>query len=367
MTTSTRVRSLIPAFAFAILVSLGTGPPTLRAQARSTADRADSTRNPNQLHLLYVVAMDRQDHQLDRRGILGDSAERALRWLEAQTGRTVRLDRYRGAPDVSFVRLDATDREIRRHEDPVGFVEWQLVERGLLRPGKLYAAYFEGHFDDCAAAAQPPALLGQVALLAIGDPRCGPPLEVSTGVDHWELTLIHEVFHLLGAVAPSSPHADSSGHLLDNTMKDLMTSGSWDPPDLLVDRSQDDYWGHGSSDFVDISLSVFLEPSAPGAELPPAWPLQRLTPLARVPQPQPVSDSEASIGIVNLWDQDAVLYRKDESTGALVFEASLETTHAHYPGSLVGDVWVLTRPRDQAPLAAWVAPAGLSLAIFTKP
>ena len=163
-----RLHSLRPILA---VLALACGPallPRAEAQVRATTDRPDDSTNPHQLHHLYVVSSDRQDHQLDTDGSIAGSARRALAWLNSRAGRTIRLDTFQGSPDVTFVRLNRTDREIRGHDDPVGFVEWQLAVRGLLKPEKIYAAYFEGHFDRYAALLNRRRHKGPCALWAFG-------------------------------------------------------------------------------------------------------------------------------------------------------------------------------------------------------
>jgi hypothetical protein len=95
------------------------------------------------------------------------------------------------------------------------------------------------------------------------------PRSTDTGESTLGLRLIHEVFHTLGAVGEGAPNGDEAfGHITGNS-NDIMAIG--DRSGWEVDAGRDDYWGHGRTEFVDISTSIFLEPMAAGADFPPRW------------------------------------------------------------------------------------------------
>lgn len=351
---------------FSLFMSLILTTCTGIAQERSTVDLYDDLQNEYQLHILYVIPSDGVDHHLDTSGVLADSVDKALDWLYFAGKRAIRLDTFNGKPDVTFVKLDMTNEDIYNHGNLVKYIEWQLESKGMIQDNKLYAAYYEGYFADCAAATQPPNDFGQLTVLAIGDPSCGKPIGFDSSVGEWELTLLHEVFHLLGAVSQDSPHYMEEGHLLDNTKKDLMSFGEWDPPDLVLDRGFDDYWGHGSANFVDVSMSVFMTPTIGDGSVPPGWPLQKLVPYSFIPPHSVEADTEADIRFVNMWSEEVNLYMIDE-LGELHFESSIGMGQQYLPVSRVGDVWIITRSRGLSPLSAWKAPHGLSQAFFSAP
>ncbi len=343
---------------------------SLSATDRSTHDQPDDHHLPHQLHLLYVVPAGGTDRQLDTNGTIAQSAQHALDWLNTAGGRTLRLDTRNGHPDITFVQLDRTDQQIQSHSVPVSFIEWQLVARGHIQPNKLYAAYYQGHYPPCAAAPQPPLTPGQVAVLAIGDASCGAPLSAHSGLDHWEFTLIHEVFHLLGAVPSNTPHAiGSDGHLLDNHHKDLMSDGSWDLPPIL-DRGHDDYWNHNKPDYPDLSRSVFMAPTQRASAPPPGhWPVQRPRqhPTIPSPIPHPSTTTEAFFSLVNLSGSQIALHRVDHTTRQLVFAGNIDPDQAHDTGGWEGEIWAVTQPQSSRVLATWQSPAGISTAIFSQP
>ena len=202
----TRVGSLHVVLLGGLLSVTLSAPNLAQASTRALQDQTDpSGISPHQLHLLYVVPKNGVDRSLDTNGVIAASAELAVAWLKGQNvaHRTIRLDRFGPSrqPDITFVQLDRDEESVYQHPNPLGSIEWELSIRGLLNEEKIYAAYYEGRFDPCAAAVQPPNI-GRLALLAIGDERCRvgllkPPL---SRAGEWELTLVHETFHLLGAV-----------------------------------------------------------------------------------------------------------------------------------------------------------------------
>ena len=74
----------------------------------------------------------------------------------------------------------------------------------------------------------------------------------------YEVTMIHEVFHLMGAVAPCAPNQGRGAHVVDHDL-DIMSNSSaphWEW--TYIDYGNDDYYGHGRSDCVDISTSPYF-------------------------------------------------------------------------------------------------------------
>jgi hypothetical protein len=84
-----------------------------------------------------------------------------------------------------------------------------------------------------------------------------------------ELATLHELMHAQGAVPRCAPHW-TVGHVGDDPT-DLMYAGSapWRP--ATVDVGNDDYWGHGGEDCVDLLRSAFLTPTPVDPLLPPGW------------------------------------------------------------------------------------------------
>jgi hypothetical protein len=250
-----------------------------------------------QTHLVYVLPSDRVNEQLDRNGAMTTSVAAAQKWLDQQSdGQRLQIDTYGGALDTSFIRLDKTDAEmIQEAVQKYGnaaflreVIESELHARGFNDDGTLYVAYYGGSSPyACGGASHPPdgPQGNVVALYLWGEPPGAIPChnnafaadEDSPG--YWEFSLIHEVFHALGAVAnPASPlipdqcapNSTNTGHVFDSPT-DLMYAGvePWRPS--VLDFGNDDYFNHGNPYCGDIARSVFLRPAATLPEPPPGW------------------------------------------------------------------------------------------------
>ncbi len=244
---------------------------------RWTTDNPDVSNEP-QVHLVYALAADSEDRELDRRGILGGSVASWSRWLFEQTGVRLRLDDFDGELDITFVRMRPDEeRFVSRGNRIRDALEVELRELGVVQPGKLYAVFYEGAASHaCADAPVPPELMGQVTVVymngVIPNVRpCGdnPIAKADEPPGYIELATLHELMHAQGAVPRCAPHWAGS-HVGDDPT-DLMYAGSapWRP--AVVDVGNDDYWGHGRSDCVDLLRSAFLTPLPADAVLPPGW------------------------------------------------------------------------------------------------
>ena len=144
---------------------------------RALGDRPDDVSGLQQVHLLYVLASDGEDRALDTDGTLVASAASAQAWLSAQTGgRTFRVDRFAGAPDITFVRLSQSEADLSANGLFIrDELERRLVARGFTDPLKIYAAYYDGAANGaCGGAFYPPSLPGSlVALYLRGLPGPG--------------------------------------------------------------------------------------------------------------------------------------------------------------------------------------------------
>jgi len=120
-------------------------------------------------------------------------------------------------------------------------------------------------------------LVGHVAALYLrGAPPDAPPCSGNSFAKsdfepgYWEFSLIHEIFHTLGAVATCAPHRTRRGHVSDDP-RDLMYAGDqhWQPS--LLDLGNEDYFNHGNRNCLDVAKSVFVDPTASDAAPPPGW------------------------------------------------------------------------------------------------
>ena len=262
---------------------------------RAFADRPDDSPLP-QVHVYYVLAKDSPDGRFDVDGSIHRSLDSANRWLFANGGKRIRYDTFRDEIDVTFVRLDQTEAQLwmdpadpatKCRLRPCPFLPTivsQLRARGLAPTDDISVILYGGQttpasrpeWPGCGyAGGRERALvypINQIDVLR-GDIGCMGPDSIA-GVPQSQNTLglsvIHEIFHVLGAVG-ASPNSDSDGTFgghIRNDQSDLM-GGSQGI--VRLDPGRDDYWGHGRAGTVDVSKSVFLSPSDGDATFPPGW------------------------------------------------------------------------------------------------
>lgn len=262
--------------------------PLLQVTRDTTAayavhDRPDDVEG-YQVHFIYALPSDGADAFLDVNGGIELSAQAMNHWLLSQTGYQLRYDTYQGQLDITFMQLPYTAAQISEtHSGVNDLVEHWIKINGLAQEHKLYVVYYDGLLVTpegfCGLAAFPPKGIGQTAVLLLRgynptyDLTC--PRNFTKSVDFtgfFEITILHEVLHLLGLAADCAPHAEG-GHVNDSA-QDLMYfqyDGSYSPLFTMLDYGNDDYYNHGRSDCPDLARSVFLEPLPAQAEPPPRW------------------------------------------------------------------------------------------------
>lgn len=221
------------------------------------------------------------DRQIDLK--LSNMDKTANEWLRTQTGRTLRWDTYQNVLDVAFVQLDQTEEELWTDEissmpcaevpcPTPDYLLGQLQARGLIAAHKLAVILYEG-----SASPVNPQLGGCYAggsmvvayQMCISSPIATPSRAVPVPNGTLGIRLLHEIFHTLGAVGEGAPNGDGGyGHIKGDS-NDIMAVGSrtgWE-----VDPGRDDYWGHGRTDLVDLTRSIFLNDPVAGAEYPNRW------------------------------------------------------------------------------------------------
>ena len=105
------------------------------------------------------------------------------------------------------------------------------------------------------------------AVLYIGDSACpwglgAAPAPFANGYWVTPTVLLHEVFHLLGAVDPNAPNADGVHVVLDHSGNsggnDLMYAGTSGLDGTVLDHDRDDYYGHDNPNLIDTEDSPYL-------------------------------------------------------------------------------------------------------------
>ena len=235
------------------------------ALPRSTADRPDDVSGP-QIHALYVLPADGADRALDTDGTLSASVENWQRWFESQTlGGGLRLDTSGGELDVSFHRLAETNAALAsRGVFLRDAIEQDLRAAGFDRPGKIYAAYYDGSTTAaCGGGAWPPTLPGSVGAVYMratygAGLNCYEPALSRQDLQIMDFAILHEVLHTMGFVPTCAPHHTRSGHVSDDP-RDLMYAGDepWRP--AVLDVGQDDYYHAHRLGCLELAVSAYLE------------------------------------------------------------------------------------------------------------
>jgi hypothetical protein len=202
-------------------------------------------------------------------------------WFLGQTGSRLRI-----RPEIRTVVLNETDAQIAAQGEFVrDRIEVLLREMGFDQAFTLYAAWYDGvSHHACGGGAWPHGVAphpneqvpGHLAALylrgAFDNVDCAADEFSSDGVTPAinEFKMLHEILHTMGIVSPAAPHHVRRGHVSDDE-HDLMWAGDgiWRPS--VIDAGHDDYFQTGRTDIIDLSRSVWLDPSPPDAQPPPGW------------------------------------------------------------------------------------------------
>ena len=234
---------------------MDSSPFTVMPAARSQMDRPDDSPGP-QIHFVYAVPSDAPDRSFDIALGLAYSVMSFQSWIALKSGYRLRVDTYRGAADVTFVRLDKTDQQIAAAGPFVrDTIERYMRTTGQLAADKIYAVYYDGTSTyACGGSSWPPLLMGQLAAMYMrGLPQSAVPCSSSVFVNapnefprYWEFAMLHDLLHALGIVSREAPHHVASRPAHVGEPSDLMYSGDapWQLGTMTtVDVDQDDYFG----------------------------------------------------------------------------------------------------------------------------
>lgn len=214
--------------------------------------------------MVYAIASDGKDMEIDTDGTIRDMLANMQEFLDERIGRGFRIDTAGGEPDVTFVQLEVPEEELllfSELHDPVVSVLWlsSALDDVLVRePEKLYAVFYtfdwEGNFITGQANVGTGVAGTYIRHLSLD--RFEDPLWQRI----FETTMVHEIFHLLGAVASCAPNNGRGAHVMDHDLDIMSNSGRPQWEWTYVDYGRDDYYGHGRDDCVDIALSPYFEP-----------------------------------------------------------------------------------------------------------
>lgn len=232
---------------------------------RALRDRPDEVRG-SQIHVFYVLCANCEDRRLDVDGTLERSIRSLQTWLGNQTGgRTLRIDSYRGRPDITFFRLGERGGELRgKGSALVNHISDALRDAGFEKRDTKLLIYYDGTNDATCGSSQQGGRAAAQYLRGItpGGRACISTRFAPWGqASWWELGAIHEVLHTLGFVDPSAPNHDPAVpfHVADSR-NDLMYGGEhWTP--YFLDSGKDDYFGSAvPGELPNLLASPFLAP-----------------------------------------------------------------------------------------------------------
>lgn len=225
---------------------------------RALSDRPDDL-SGEQVHFVYAVASDGQDHGLDTSGVVAELVGNVQVFLRRKLGRQLRIDTYSGRPDITFVRFaDWNEGELRTGNSfAFGRLRAGLGEELGFRSGKVYALIYT-HGEDLQGKNTAGQAGGDLAAAFLGPLRLAN-YRRGEGTHSTEAVVIHEVFHLMGAVPLCAPNSDGALHIrhTGGPGYDIMlpSGGSSNPALTEIDAGRDDYYGHGRPDCPDIAES----------------------------------------------------------------------------------------------------------------
>lgn len=223
--------------------------PIEPAGERAMTDRPDDS-SGYQIHVVYAVPSDGADEKLDVNGAIATSIAAGQNWFAGQTGgRTLRIDTYHGALDISFFRLSWSDGFVRSlGSGEADAIRAELLAAGFDRSNKIYAIYYGGGAGGSECGRGGPDTGGVIFLHGIPGGSQAPCdyqglASSATNPGFLDYALFHEIFHSLGFVPPCAPHhtEDSLVSHVDDDPRDIMYTGSlptnWSPPILDSDMT----------------------------------------------------------------------------------------------------------------------------------
>lgn len=263
--------------------AIATAPTTtaLKATVRQIADQPDEIAGP-MVKAVYVLASDGTDRGFDTNGRIAQALIDSQAWLvKATGGQQLALDTIGGRLDVGFVRLTKTEAALTAKGPFIReMLERGLRDAGFNDPNKLYIAIYDGPTEaTCAGAPHPPELAGTtVGVFLKGEPPGWIPCAqnpfgmAAKDSTYFNMSIVHEVFHALGAAPSCTPHHTRAGHVSDDP-SDLMYAGDspWQTWNMRIDANHDDYFATGRTDCADIQHSKFLRPTIEPSVMPAGW------------------------------------------------------------------------------------------------
>ena len=232
------------------------------SRARAVQDRLDA--HAVTVHPVYAVPAGALDEQWDINGTIEGIVADLQTWLRERTGgRGIVWDEADGSLDITFIRLEQSEADLAGFPNSWEPIAEELYRRGLDDPNKMYAVWHplvregSGTFF-CGVQTEYNSVSFSFSFfkrVAKGSNLCV----------NQPVTMVHELFHAFGAVAPCATNYFSVASTLraahvDDDPNDLMYAGDRAGIPIELDNGHDDYFGHEIPGCVDIADSPFLEP-----------------------------------------------------------------------------------------------------------
>ncbi|MDX6397887.1 MAG: cellulose 1,4-beta-cellobiosidase [Gaiellaceae bacterium] len=231
----------------------------------AAADRVPDARPGFAVHVAYV----RDPGAPDRLGfwaprIVGDMAAIDAWWRGQDATRTPRFDLFPGACSTPFGALDITAVTLPQSVPDVvnAFTTIRLllaVDHDFNQVEKAYLVYYDGPTGQtgenhvCGQGTSGGKFLPGFAVVYLDS------CEAEETDSLRPVVAIHELVHVLGAVASTAPHHCLDGHVCDaeNDLMNASLSGN-ELEAHVLDAGRDDYYGHAGT-WADAQDSLFLE------------------------------------------------------------------------------------------------------------
>ena len=233
------------------------------SRARTVQDHSDT--QAVSVHAVYAVPSESLDEQWDINGTIEGIVADIQTWLKERTdGRGLIWDEDNGSLDITFIQLKLTETEIADLPNVWNPIAEELYRWGLNDPNKIYAVWYPSTPEGSGTLICGVETRHRSVAFAFSFFQ-----RIDNGRNHCidqPVTMVHELFHALGAVAPcatnyySGPGALKTRHV-DDDPNDLLYAGDRIGFPVELDNGRDDYFNHEIPGCTDTADSPYLEPA----------------------------------------------------------------------------------------------------------
>ena len=239
-----------------------------RTLLRSSYDRPDEISGP-QVKAVYVLRYGATDRMYDTSGDIERAMRQANAFIQAESGKSIRLDTFQGKLDVMFMPLppgfeDTSADDCNRAPCPneADFLR-HLTAIGRANSDKTYMFFYSGETKGvfvCGGARQGKAVLlnlSETQGYASTGKHCSLDWAGAATDDFsWGLLAVHELMHTFGAVCSSAPDSDGTSH--SRATGDIM--GARANGKVKLDPNRRNYWGNVPAGYTDMSQNPLFAP-----------------------------------------------------------------------------------------------------------